>query len=202
VPVSMSDYSIARTPVFIRAGAVIPTRTNDSAYLPYADPLVWALALTDTSANLLPAHNSSAGGMSVGGSGVLYEDDGETTAFVLSGGATTTLSHTMQLTDSSAGWKWQAAMSAANGTFEGLPGARSVWFLLRGVHSLPSAADCDGTLLHQTAPGVAPGFWLQQDGEGAAQSAGVAAGSGGRDSLVVACGKMSTAKSHTAAARA
>ena len=62
-------------------------------------------------------------------------------------------------------------VSAAVGAFPGMRSTRAVWLRLRGVATLPATASCAGEALRRTAPGVAPGFWLDDDGRAARRTA-------------------------------
>jgi len=137
-----TNYGLGNIPILARGGAVLPTRDMRSAYLPYSDPLIWAV---------VPG--------AVAGSGKVYEDDGETFSFQTGESMLTDLSYT------TTGSRTTVHISAGNGTFAGAPTKREhqVWF--RGAHaSLPKAASCDGMSLKPTDVGSSPGYWL--DGQG------------------------------------
>ena len=140
--VKTAQYGLGDIPVYVRAGAVIPTRTMASAYVTTADPLVWMV--------------SPAG---VAGQGTVYEDDGESLGFREGSASTTTLSYTTTL----AGGRQVSLMaSASNGTFPGMAAARAQWVVLYGQAAPPSSASCDGKPLAKTASGVAPGWWVAE----------------------------------------
>lgn len=140
--VQMAQYGLGDIPVYVRAGAVIPTRTMASAYHPAADPLVWMVAPS---------------GGEVAGQGTCYEDDGESLSFRGGVSSTTTLSYTTTL----AGGRQMSLMaSASNGTFTGMAAARAQWVVLYGEAAPPASASCDGKPLAKTAAGVAPGWWI------------------------------------------
>ena len=150
--VDTRQYGLDETPVYVRAGAVIPTRTMASAYQTTADPLVWMVA---------PGNGETKG------QGVLYEDDGESLDFRgLSQpelrpkiAATTTLSYTTELFGKKK--TVDVRVSAVNGTFQGMASTRAQWLVMYGEAAEPSSASCDGKLLTQTS-GQAPGWWIAE----------------------------------------
>ena len=133
-------YSLAQTPVFVRAGAVVPLRTMASTHLPAASPLVWMIV---------------AGGQH--GSGMVIEDDGTTLDYRRHVRAITNLTYTR-----SSG-QLAATATATSGSFAGQPASREHWVLLRGTSALPSTASCNGVAL---TPGAGAGhMWLQDDAD-------------------------------------
>ena len=188
------NYTLAETPLWAKAGAVLPTRGVESAYVAVADPLVWLVV-------------PGAGA----GAGEVYEDDGVSTAHRVgnqevqasssdsgsssSSSAVTTIAHAWTRADgASSGATWSATVSAANGTFDGMPASRSQCVALKGVRVLPAAAACDdGLPLRHTAPGAAPGFWLEPDAAPDVRAAGAPSPA----SLVIACGSLATDQPHT-----
>jgi hypothetical protein len=170
-----AEYGLGDTPVFVRAGAVVPTRTMRSAYHTTADPLVWMVA---------------AG--AAAGQGEVYEDDGESLGFKVGEGAVTTL---RLLTAHN---QLRATVSASNGTFAGMASSRAHWVVVHSLGLLPSSATCDGKAVQHTAAGVAPGYWLAP-GPGGGSSAEAAPAAGGENelilasaSVVIACGSTPT----------
>ena len=156
--VDTRHYGLDEVPVYVRAGAVIPTRTMASAYQTTADPLVWMVAPDSGEAK---------------GEGVVYEDDGESLDFRgfsqpelrPTAAATTTFRHhyTTEFFGGSSGKKMlDVLISAPNGTFHGMASTRSQWLVLYGEATPPSSASCDGKPLLKTAAGVAPGWWIAQ----------------------------------------
>lgn len=154
--VDTRQYGLDETPVYVRAGAVIPTRTMSSAYQTTADPLVWIVA---------------PGSGAPKGEGVVYEDDGDSLDFREFSApqlrpkvaATTSLSYTTELLSSASGGKTvNVLVSAPNGTFEGMASARAQWLVMYGETTPPNSASCDGKLLQNTTPGVVPGWWIAE----------------------------------------
>jgi hypothetical protein len=170
-------YALGDIPLFVRAGAVIPTRSMASAYLNVANPLIWVVA---------PGASH--------GNGVVYEDDGDTMMFRTGKYQTTTLIFTVSAASSSSSEAATAKEAAAitktttkstttttvdikplhaDGGFPGSPQCRTQWIVLRGAVELPTSASCDGRPLAARNISDSPGFWLDP-------------ATGG--SLVVACG--------------
>jgi hypothetical protein len=160
--VDTRQYSLDETPVYVRAGAVIPTRTMVSAYQTTADPLVWMVA---------PGTGNAKG------EGVVYEDDGESLDFRdvarpelrPMAAATTTLTYTtgytkeLQMSGSTrSGKTLDILVSAPNGTFQGMASTRAHWLVMYGEATPPSSASCDGKPLTKTNAGIAPGWWIAE----------------------------------------
>eukprot|EP01043_Picozoa_sp_COSAG02_P011949 COSAG02_NODE_449_length_22094_cov_4.917027_17_plen_331_part_00 len=160
--VDTRQYSLDETPVYVRAGAVIPTRTMVSAYQTTADPLVWMVA---------PGTGNAKG------EGVVYEDDGESLDFRdvarpelrPMAAATTTLTYTtgytkeLQMSGSTrSGKTLDVLVSAPNGTFQGMASTRAHWLVMYGEATPPSSASCDGKPLTKTNAGIAPGWWIAE----------------------------------------
>jgi hypothetical protein len=103
-----------------------------------------------------------------GGSGRVYEDDGETFGFQTGESMLTELVYTA---DAETGWV--VRISAGNGTFGGAPATRENRVWLRGVTTLGQvgAISCDGVAVKATSVGAAPGYWMD----------------GAKGGLVVAC---------------
>ena len=137
-----AEYGLGDTPVFVRAGAVVPTRTMRSAYHTTADPLVWMVA---------------AG--AAAGQGEVYEDDGESLGFKVGEGAVTTL---RLLTAHN---QLRATVSASNGTFAGMASSRAHWW------SCTAWGRCTAQLRDATARlcNTPPRGWLWR-GEGGGRS--------------------------------
>jgi alpha-glucosidase (family GH31 glycosyl hydrolase) len=192
--VDTRHYGLDEIPVYVRAGAVIPTRTMASAYHTIADPLVWMVAV--------------AGSGEANGEGLVYEDDGESLAFSEGVAAVTTLTYTTTTTtelhvqaeggqDAAAVSKVLDVMvSAPNGTFTGMASERAQWVVLYGETTAPATASCDGKSLSQTAVGVVPGWWIAEksgtDSVGGAEMGGENELMIELPSLVLACGKVPT----------
>lgn len=132
-------YGLGDIPLFVRGGAVLPTRTMVSAYLSVADPLVWVVA---------PGANA--------GNGTVYEDDGDTMLFRNGQFQTTTLAYAID------GQTTTITLTPlhSDGGFIGAPAHRDQWVALRGFVKLPSSASCDGSPLTLRDIGQSPGFWL------------------------------------------
>ena len=164
--VDTRHYALDETPVYIRAGAVIPTRTMASAYQTTADPLVWMVA---------------PGSGEAKGEGIVYEDDGESLDFRdvtrpdlrPKVAATTTLTYTtthvkeprtgLQIAGTTSQKKvLDVLASAPNGTFQGMASTRAQWLVVYGESTPPSSASCDGKALKKTNAGVAPGWWIAE----------------------------------------
>ena len=172
-----ASYGLADTPVYVRAGAVVPTRTMASAYHTTADPLVWMLATGAESGN-----------------GTVWEDDGESLSFREGEGASTSL----RFTSSESGHELDATVSATNGSFSGMASSRAQWLVVHGLGVLPVAASCNGKPLAKSESGVAPGFWLADSGGGGGGSNEVIVSA---TSVVIACASAPTAASVSVKAR-
>ena len=166
------SYSLADgAPAFAKAGAVLPTRSMASAYAAVADPLIWVVV----------PHAEA-------GSGSLYEDDGDSVGYRYGEGVLTWLD--FEWTGGAAaapGSTWRATVNGRNNTaafpgFDGMPRTRAQRVALKGVRTLPASASCGGAALARTAPGRAPGFWLEPDADPSLDPSGDAG-----KSLVLAC---------------
>ena len=204
----------SQVPVFVRAGAVIPTRTMASAYQTTADPLVWMIA------------------SGAAGEGQLYEDDGESLEFKSGAGATTTMQFTKVCAGAvtrPVGFAWDAVSMPicftfgrltiaapppqppsslkkggdqlvatalpTNGSFAGMASTRAQWIVLHGAATLPISASCSGAAVSHTPTGVAPGFWITEPPSGSAgASDGINEVLVSQASLVVACGSAPTSE--------
>jgi alpha-glucosidase (family GH31 glycosyl hydrolase) len=188
-----AEYGLNDIPVFVRAGAVIPTRTMSSAYHTTADPLVWQLAAP----------------RGVGtGEGLVFEDDGESLEFREStpSGATTSLTYT-----SAHEARLEATVGATNGSFTGMASVRAQWLVLYGQADEPKSATCDGAPLKPSSAGLGPGWWVAQPSAGHAghpvhSKVGAARAAPATDdheiivyvpSLVVACDSAPTSVART-----
>ena len=158
-------------PLYVRGGAILPTRDMSSAYSSQADPLIWFVAGIESGEN---------GGESVG---TLYEDDGVSMDFrkgVGKSSSVTTLSATHATSSG-----WSGKISLANASADAAP--RSHWLTFGGVSALPTSARCGQLVLKKTAEGAAPGFWLTANASGSGMGAG-------KGWLVVACCKEALAQ--------
>ena len=169
-------YTVRDTPVFAKAGSALPTRDMNSAYSAVADPLIWEVVPGAT-----------------GGTGTVYEDDGVTVGHRYGEGATTTFVHSSEIGSDNAEGSWSAMISAAEGNFTGMPGARTQRVVLKGHVTRPASASCDGQALAWLAdPPTNPhatGIWLEPDARPVVHPGAAA-------SLVVSCGKLSTTDAH------
>eukprot|EP01051_Picozoa_sp_SAG22_P004319 SAG22_NODE_228_length_14619_cov_4.604132_7_plen_1008_part_00 len=151
-----AEYGLRDTPLFVRAGAVIPSRTMASAYKTTADPLVWLIATGLASGN-----------------GSAYEDDGDSLGYRQGEGATTNLRY--NVSEVGSGSQKTATVhytvSPTTGKFAGVAERRGQWVAVHGFAKLPATASCNGVVLQPSPSQTAPGWWIQEGHDAALPSA-------------------------------
>jgi len=137
---------LADTPAFVRAGAVLPTRTNASSRLAVSSPLVWWM---------FPG--------AVSGGAEVYEDDGATMNYTRGQHATTLMNYSH--TDDTATTTFHigaVSLQSSAGSAEQawFPKRRQHWVVMWGIAVPPSRVTCDGVVVYKGSKGTPGTFWL------------------------------------------
>jgi alpha-glucosidase (family GH31 glycosyl hydrolase) len=140
-----AKYGLGDIPLFVRGGAVLPTRDMQSAYLAVADPLIWLVVPGATSGN-----------------GTVYEDDGDSMDYREARYQVTNLAYVTTAAETTV----SVVPEPGTVSFAAAPTCRDQWVAFQGVTKLPSSATCDGLVLHVRSPGASPGFWLDMSSGG------------------------------------
>ena len=137
-------FTLEDVPVWVRAGAVIPTRNMQSVSRPAADPLIWQLW---------------HGGVMRGG-GKVVEDDGETMAYSRGQKAEVVASYACA---SAACTSVNVTIGAPEGSFEGQPKMRSQQVAIAAwTGQAPRHVAVNGKVLAPSPAQESPGFWILQ----------------------------------------
>ena len=145
-------YGTNDMPLFVAADALLPLKTLASVAGNFPDPLIWAVF----------AGGAPKAGAPAGGNYTLYEDDGDSDAYI--GG---------EFVTTAAAWAWASAKSlsltvagasTAGALPDGFPQARAHWLQLRGVAAAGAsvqAVTANGASVPPGAPGgAAPAYYL------------------------------------------
>lgn len=141
----LQPYGLADVPVWVRAGACVPTKTMASVAPSAADPLVW---------QVWASHQA------VAGSGVVFEDDGDTFQYEEGAHALTTLSFVRD------GTQVELSISPTIGAYLGQPSMRNQTLRLL---PWPAGSTSPSVALNGTAvpngpvggSGKTPQWWIQ-----------------------------------------
>ncbi len=150
-------YGTNDMPLFVAADALLPLKTMASVAGNFPDPLIWAVFAGGTQKPGAPA----------GGNYTLYEDDGDSDAYI--GG---------EFVTTGAAWAWGAGgaksltltvagSSTAGALPDGFPQARAHWLQLRGVYSaVVQSVTANGASVPPGAPGGAtPAFYVVSEAD-------------------------------------
>eukprot|EP01065_Artemidia_motanka_P009447 TRINITY_DN1482_c0_g1_i2.p1 TRINITY_DN1482_c0_g1~~TRINITY_DN1482_c0_g1_i2.p1 ORF type:complete len:865 (+),score=254.11 TRINITY_DN1482_c0_g1_i2:79-2673(+) len=157
------NFGIGSIPIYLPVGSMVPLKQpRDDGVWP--DPVVWAVVPKPNKADFT-------------GSGVLYDDDGESLAYRSSGGATT------RAHASSKSGLLVFNFSAVEGSFPGMPTNRGHWLQLRSPPAAIHSVACGGVVVPGPLDKPATlGWWHCGGGKAAAASLSCPAGS-----MTVAC---------------